>query len=150
MLTSESTLSVFLSIRKPLSVQVQQMEGGYTCVVLRLAIISSAEFSVWHLAKDSILVSHSKMTWLPHKIKNMLLPRHRQKTSGDRGVVSLQFTRYLPCPQARSASGKNFRNLGKCLCVSHYDHIPSRKLGRPPTTALLLNSYGTTALEVML
>lgn len=62
----------------------------------------------------------------------------------------LQFTRYLPCPQAQTASGKNFRNLGKRLCLSHYNHIPSRELGCSPTTALLLNSYGTTALEVIL
>lgn len=34
--------------------------------------------------------------------------------------------------------------------VSRYNHIPSRELGRSRTTALLLNSYGTTALEVIL
>lgn len=53
MLPSESTLSVFLSIRKSLSVQVQQMEAGYAYVILWLAIIPAAEFSAWHLARDS-------------------------------------------------------------------------------------------------
>lgn len=149
MLTSESTLC-FMSIRKALSGQVQQMEGGYMCIILWLAIISSAEFSVWHLAKDSILISHGEIMWLPHKIKSTLLPRHRQKISGDRCGFSPSNLADTYLAHKLQVLLKGSSEISGNACASHYNNIPSRELGSSPTTALLLNSYGTPAWEVIL
>lgn len=107
-------LSVFLCIRKLLSAQTQQIEGGWLFYGLQLFLQLTFQggtllrtTSPHHMAKWCDYLTGLKTCYSPERDKSLL--------ETEVWFHFLWFTRYLPGSQAPTASAKNFRNLGRCV-----------------------------------